>query len=198
MRPPSRLIPILAGGLAATTAVLAIAALVALNGGGAAMLGDWRALELAAGYDRAAAVAMTSPRLGRSDLARAETLSRRAIELNPYDNAAWLRLASIDTLRHGRLTPAGVWSVRRSYDLVGFDPYVATWRIRFALENWQAIPTDLRPAIRAEAMALGGERAHRDKMLLVLAHVRSPAGRLTASLWASRIQRIVPKSSRPR
>lgn len=193
MRRRSFPLQILAGVLAAATALLAASALAALNGGGAFTLGGVRVMEIAAGYDAAADAILASPRRKAGDLARAATLSRKAIALNPYDSSAWLRLASIDVLEHGRLTEAGVASIRRSYDLVAFDPYVASWRIRFALEHWQDVPADLRAEVRAEAMALGGEWRHRNKMLPMLRDIRNPAARLTANLWAARIERTVPK-----
>jgi hypothetical protein len=119
---------------------------------------------------------------------RAQRLSRQAIAQNPYDIAAWLRIASADALRHGRLGPEGVAALGRSYDLVGVDPYVATWRVGFALQHWEDLPPEIKAAAREEAMAAGRPWTHREKMLKVLGGVQNPRARITAALWASRLQ----------
>jgi hypothetical protein len=176
----------LAGALAATTMLASAAVLAALNGGGAARLGPWTALEIAAGYDRAADSAMATMR--PEGLEEAQRLSQLAIAQNPYDTSAWLRIASADALIHGRLTKTGVTALSRSYDLVGIDPYVATWRTAFALEHWHELPAEVKADTRSEAMAVGRPWTHRKKMLRALASVRNPKGRMTAALWAARLR----------
>jgi hypothetical protein len=186
----------LAASLATATLLGSAGVLAALNGGGAVTLGPWRPLQIAAGYDRAADAA-----LGRRDpasLARAAQLSRRAIALNPYDTAAWLRLASVDALQNQRLSPAGVAALKRAYDLVAIDPYVATWRLGFAMQHWGDLPAEVKTAVRTEAFALGGEQDHKSKVLDVLARVRNPQARVTASLWAASIEATVPRSPQGR
>lgn len=175
-----------AGALVAATIASAAAVIAALNGGGALRLGGWTIVELAAGYDRAADTAMATMR--PEGLERAQRLSRLAIFQNPYDTAAWLRIASADAVRHGRLTATGVAALSRSYDLVGIDPYVATWRTAFALEHWDQLPADIKAATRSEAMAVGQTQTHRQKMINALASVRNPAARVTAALWAERVR----------
>lgn len=188
---PPRLKLVLAAALAAAVLISSGGVLIALNTGGAVSLGGWRPLQLAAGYNRASVAQMT--RGDRASLARAERLSRQAIALNPYDTGAWLRLASIDALVHGSLTPAGVAAFRRAYDLVGVDPYAATWRLGFAMQHWQDLPADVKAAVRQEAVAVGSEHQHRSKILDVLARVRNPQARMTAALWTARITAVVPK-----
>jgi hypothetical protein len=175
-----------AGALVAATIASAGAVLAALNGGGAVRLGGWTIVELAAGYDRAADAALATMR--PEGLERAQRLSRLAIFQNPYDTSAWLRIASADAVRHGRLTAAGVAALSRSYDLIGIDPYVATWRTAFALEHWDQLPPDVKAATRSEAMAVGRAQTHRRKMIQALASVRNPKARVTAALWADRLR----------
>jgi hypothetical protein len=176
-----------AAALAAATALASVAALVALNGGGAVKIGAWRPLELAAGYDRAADALVRTAR--PADLRRAEALSRRAIALHPYDIGAWLRIAYVEAQVHGKLTPAGIAALRRSYDLVAYDPDEASWRIAFALQHWADLPADLKAAVRAEAMSVGSSWRHRARIVEVLKGVTNPAARLTAMLWVSQIER---------
>jgi hypothetical protein len=175
-----------AGALVVATIGSAGAVLAALNGGGAVRLGGWTIVEIAAGYDRAADAALATMR--PEGLDRAQRLSRLAIWQNPYDTAAWLRIASADAVRSGRLTAVGVAALSRSYDLVGVDPYVATWRTAFALEHWDQLPPDVKAATRSEAMAVGHAQTHRQKMIRALASVRNPKARVTAALWAERLR----------
>ena len=175
-----------AGALVVATLAASGAVIVALNGGGAARLGGWTVIEVAAGYDRAADAALATMR--PEGIERAQRLSRLAISQNPYDTSAWLRIASADAVRHGRLTPTGVAALSRSYDLVGIDPYVATWRTAFALEHWDQLPPDVKAATRSEAMAVGAARTHQQKMIQALASVRNPKARVTAALWAARLR----------
>jgi hypothetical protein len=176
----------LASLLAAATFVAAGAALVALNGGGAARLGPVPVLEMAAGYDRAADAALATGK--PQALVEARNLSRRALAQNPYDTSAWLRIASADALSHGRLTPAGVAALGRSYDLAGIDPYVATWRTGFSLEHWDQLPAEVKADVRSEALAVGRRWSHQEKMLKMLDGVRNPRARMTAALWAARLR----------
>jgi len=136
--------------------------------------------------DRAADAALATMR--PQGLERAQRLSRLAISQNPYDTAAWLRIASADAVAHGRLTATGVAALSRSYDLVGIDPYVATWRTAFALQHWDQLPPDVKAATRSEAMAVGHAWTHRQKMIQALASVRNPKARMTAALWAERLR----------
>jgi len=173
--------------LAAATVLGSVGALVALNAGGAVQIGSWRPLALAAGYDRAADALLERGRPG--DLPRVDTLSRRAIAQHPYDIGAWLRIAYADGLGHRALTPKGIAALRRSYDLVAYDPDEASWRIAFALQHWTELPADLRAEVKAEAMAVGASWRHRARIVEVLRGVTNPAGRVTAALWVSQIER---------
>jgi len=185
-----RWIAIAGGLLALATAASGAAALAALNSGGEARVGGVTLLRLAAGYDRAAEASLrraTEPAMARE----AERLSRQALQLNPYDTGAWLRIAFADAASHGDLTSVGVQALRHSYDLAEIDPYVARWRVGFTLDHWQRIPADLREQVRTEAMALGRQWQNREKVRETLKSVRNPAGRLPAAMWLARIDQTV-------
>ena len=87
------------------------------------------------------------------------------------------------------MTPAGVAALQRSYDLVAYDPDEASWRIAFALQHWADVPPELKAEVKAEAMAVGTHWRHRARIVEVLKGVTNPAGRLTAALWVSQIER---------
>lgn len=119
-----------------------------------------------------------------ADLERAAAHARRALSLAPYNNNARLRLAFIDSKLHGgRLSKAGATYIAQSYDLAPYDPSVAAWRIRFALENWQTLSIETRRATQAEAYALGSGTAVSTKIRSALKSVQSPTGRVPAQLW---------------
>jgi hypothetical protein len=120
----------------------------------------------------------------RSDLERAATHARKALTLAPYNNNARLRLAFIDSKLHGgKVSSAGAVYIAQSYDLVPYDPIIAAWRIRFALENWQALDIDTRRATQAEAYALGRGTVVSGKIRSALQAVQDPVGRVSARLW---------------
>lgn len=169
------------GALAAATALASTWALVALNTGGEAP-----PMRIAAGYDRKAEPLLDGEALLRqTNRAEAARLSRAAIAQFPYDTSAWLRLAYVDSLDHGGLTPAGVALLKRSYDLVAVDPEVGLWRIRFALENSQALSPDLRASVRKEASALW--KNNRGPLHEMAPAIINPAGRLSLALWLQRL-----------
>lgn len=183
----------LTAALAASTAVLAILCLVALNAGGEARLGPAPLMKLAAGYARPAEQLLAPPAPTPEAVAEAERLSRRALAQFPYDNSSWLRLAYADRLRNGRLTPQGVALLRRSYDLAPIDIYAGTWRLRFVLENSQSIPRDVRKSARHEFEALWRDYTYRGELLQMAGDLQNPAGRLSAGLWLNRLEKSVAK-----
>jgi hypothetical protein len=118
-----------------------------------------------------------------ADLDAASRAIGRALTLSPYSNAARLRLAYVDTVRHGRLGPAGVAQLARSYDLTPYDYSIAAWRIRFGLEHWRDLTPELRTSVHAEAMAFASGQSSEVDVKAVLRTIRDPAGRLAAELW---------------
>ena len=167
--------------LASATALLAVGGLVVLNTG--ATLGSPPfVLGLSQGYDEAAYRELL-PSASLANLDRAAARSRQALAVAPYENSARLRLVYIETLRHGRLTPAGVQLLVQSYDLLPLDPNVAAWRIGFSLEHWQSLTPDARRAVYEEARAFYRLGSRDVDVRRVLRGVRAPSGRLAAALW---------------
>ena len=172
---------------------LACAALLALA---TAPLAGAMLASLAPGQDRAPpirlavgenAAASRARAAAPADFAAARAATQRALAEAPYDPSAWLRLAYIDVTEDGRLDEAGLAALRRSYELLPFDQYVAIWRVRFALENWQSLTPDLRARAKAEALAFAPTSRY-GEMRTTLQQVANPVGRLPATLWARRMR----------
>ncbi|HVI33727.1 hypothetical protein [Phenylobacterium sp.] len=176
--------------LAAAGGLLSLGGLVVLNTG--ATLGPPPlTLGFSQGYDEAAyRRVLGSP--SAADVDWAERKSREALAVAPYENSPRLRLAYIDFLRHGRLTPAGVQLFSQSYDLLPVDPNIAAWRIGFGLEHWEHLTPDARRAVYEEARAFHRLRSRDVNVPRVLASVRNPSGRLAAALWISSFDRHSP------
>jgi len=159
-----------------------------LNDGGEAGVGS-ASMNIAAGYDRRAERLLRNPaQIDASARAQAERLSRAAIAQYPYDTSAWLRLAYVDSLEHGSLSPAGAGDLKRSYDLVAIDPFVGLWRVRFALENSQALSPEVRASVRNEAFALWRNSQNQPNLRGMLDTLHNPAGRLSLGLWLNRLE----------
>ena len=175
-------------GGAAIAGGASAAALGALLLGGGFALGPVTLFPLAAGYDRMATRLLQRGQ-APATLDRAERLSQKALDLSPYDTSAALRLAYIDAVRNGRLTAKGAEALAMSYARVPIDQAVASWRLRFALDNWQDLDAKTREATRAEFLALVSTRGHRKVLFDALAAVRPGQGRVIATFWAARVQR---------
>jgi hypothetical protein len=104
-------------------------------------------------HDARAAGRMDTARPGPADLNSAEAESWAALSHAPVDDVAWLDLASIDRLRHGRLTARGLLWLQRSYDVAPFGPDTSRWRVRFALDNWDSLTPELREEVAGEFKA---------------------------------------------
>ena len=170
-----------ATALACAALALSIGGLVALNTGlgfGLPPLG----FGLALGYDDAA-YRRTSHRPSKADLLAAAALSRRAVRIAPYQSAARMRLALIDTLLNGRLTKQGQAELARSYDLVPIDPDIAGWRIRFSLEHWESLPAETRQDVYEEAKTFTEVHSAGLDVPHLLSSVRNPSGSLAGALW---------------
>lgn len=147
---------------------------------------DSPAFGLALGFDSSAS-SLSAPNSRRSDLVHARTLTQKALAVSPYDTGAWLRLAYLDDRLNGHLTAEGVGALRASYSMIKFDQYVAFWRISFALEHWDALPDDVRTAVRNETFVVASNPGHRRSMHSLLAHVHNSPGKLVATLWRERL-----------
>lgn len=182
------------GGLAGLTLGVSTVALIALNSAGEAAVGPLTLMKMAAGYDRRAEALLAGDGGLKIDArAKAASLSRRALSEYPYDTSDWLRLAYVDALGHGSLTPAGAQALKRSYDLVAVDSFVGLWRVRFALENSPALSADLRASVRSEVFALWRNGENRQPLREMAKAIRNPAGRLSLALWLNRLDASVAK-----
>ncbi|MDB5058409.1 MAG: hypothetical protein JWO59_1881 [Chloroflexi bacterium] len=180
--------------LAILTCTTSAFCLEALNASGEARIGSVAFIKIAAGYDRTAERTLQgTSALGPDTRVQAVELSKAAIRLYPYDTSAWLRLAYVDSLTHARLSPEGATYLKRSYDLVAIDPFVGLWRVRFALENAQALNTELRSAVRNEAAALWRNSETQRPLREMATTIRNPAGRLSVGLWLNRLDASVAK-----
>jgi O-antigen ligase len=178
----------LQGAFALLVGALAALALGSLLNGGAVQIAGAELMPLTAGYDRHAKQ-LLSDADGPPDLNAARAATLRAIALSPHDTSAMARLAYIDVLAHGRLTPTGLAQFRRSYDLVPLDQSIAIWRIRFALENWQALDSTTRVKVRDEFDALLSTGRYRQALLEMLSSVRNQRGAFVATFWATQVRR---------
>lgn len=141
-------------------------------------------LILAIGESRTAEAALRST---PPDLDLATRATNRGLAQAPYDSRMRLRLAYIDSL-DGELGPEGLAALDMSYQLLPFDQYVSTWRVRFALNHWGALTPELRAKTEAEAFAFAATPRRRE-MLSALQSVTSPTGVVPAAFWAKRMRR---------
>lgn len=171
-----------AGAMAAVAVVGAMLVLAALPNG-AAKAGPLTLMELAAGYGRAAERTFEAAKPSAAALDASEAASRAAIAQSPYDTNSWARLALIDRLRNGRLTAAGLKALSVSYDLAPLDRFVARWRIRFALENWQDLDPQVRRAAQNEALVFLKTPALAGTTRKDLGQISNPTGVMIAAFW---------------
>jgi len=83
---------------------------------------------------------------GQLEAAGAHTRAARAEA--PLTSHAWAREAALAWRREGRLGPATVAALERSYAVAPYGPDVTEWRLAFLLEHW----TELPPALRAASL----------------------------------------------
>jgi len=79
------------------------------------------------------------------DLGPAQVDSEAQLRLSPANHYAWLRLAFIDVVQTGNLSPVGVGYLQRSYDVAPYD--ALTWRLRMGFETWPRLSPNLREAV---------------------------------------------------
>lgn len=142
--------------------------------------------QLAAGENRLAD-RLLDGHPGAAEFTRARIASKAALREAPYDTSALLRLAYIDQLQNGTLGGGGVEALRQSYERVRFDRAVGFWRIRFALENWQDIPLDLRLKVQQEVFVLASDPGHRWPLRFAFDKIHNPYGAIVASFWRAQV-----------
>lgn len=132
----------------------------------------------------AVAAALVEKAQSPADYQQAAIHAGRALSLSPYNNNARLRLAFIDSKLHGdKLSATGRKHLAKTYDLAPYDPTLAAWRTRFALEHWQDLDLETRKAVQTEVRALGSGTVVSDKIRNELRSVQNPIGRVPAQLW---------------
>ena len=167
-----------AGGLVALPALLGAVWLAASLIDPAGPLGA--SSPLSSVHDARAQRLLGRPAPGPADLKAADAESLTSLAVSPADDSAWLALAYAETVRHG--DPGGValgW-LQRSYDVAPFGPDTSLWRVRFALDHWQAMTPDLRREVLDEINAAW--RPRRRELVTMVSAVRDPAGRLALAL----------------
>lgn len=108
--------------------------------------------------------------------ARRETLT--TLSLRPLDAVAWARLAWIAD-RQGD-EGAMLQALDHSYAAAPYGPEVTAWRLRFALDRWGRLTSELRHQVRAElAMTM---RTRPGVVAGVGQDVTNPSGRLALAL----------------
>ena len=123
-----------------------------------------------------------------TSLAASQASAAAAVEA-PFDTSALLRMAYLDRRMHGGLQDQGLTALRTSYARTPFDAEVGFWRIRFALENWDALPADLRLRVQDEVYGFAAEPGHRWPLRHLLRSVKTGYGAAVASFWEQRIAR---------
>ena len=168
------------GGLALS---LALATLV-LSGWAAASLA-WPTSSsavdgLAEVHESRATLALAGPSPSRDELRHAADETRESLRLSPANPRAWLRLAYIETLVSGGMTPQAQLYVERSYAVAPYGPDDTPWRLWFLFEHWDQLTPSLRRQATAEAEVDPNARGRLRKSLME--SVTNPSGRVAAAL----------------
>lgn len=142
---------------------------------------------LAATTEMRAASLLNHADPGPVDIQLAQAAARRALTIAPTHAAAWLDLAYIDRLRHGKLTPAGVAALQRSYDFEPLGPDVSPWRIRFAHEHWSEIGPELRREAIKETESLWTAAGGAETLSAMPARISDGPGRMALTLTVARL-----------
>ena len=123
--------------------------------------------------------------------------ARRALSIAPTHAAAWLDLAYIDRLRHGRLTSAGVAALQRSYDFEPLGPDVSPWRIRFTHDHWTEIGPELRRQAIKETESLWTAAGGAETLSAMPARITDGPGRMALTLTVARLAAMRRPTAEP-
>jgi len=108
------------------------------------------------------------------DLGPAKTLSEAQLRLSPTNHYAWLRLAFIEIVETGELSPTGVGYLQRSYDVAPYDSL--TWRLNMAFETWPSLPPELKAAV-IDDLKVNWRTGRRHRQYAAMAtRIKNPAG----------------------
>jgi len=111
-----------------------------------------------------------------------ESAAARLVETAPAYPQSWEAVSYAERMRYGAMTPGAALALDHAYAVSLFDPPTAVWRIGYALDNWPAIPMDLRRDVLAESGIVMADPALRPSLLARLRTVKSPEGRLAAAM----------------
>lgn len=117
-------------------------------------------------------------------LARQET--EAGLRVSPMNAWAWLRLSLIEKRSAGDFGEASAQALRQSYAVSPFGPQVTSWRLRYAFDNWNALPADLKEAAKLEMKTSWLER--QDMITQTIVGIPDERGRLTARLYERRLR----------
>lgn len=120
------------------------------------------------------------PSRGPVDLDGAERETRRALAHSPGLAIAWVRLAYIETWRHGRLTPAALEHLRKSYEVAPLGPDASAARITLIFESWPDAPPEIRSRALREVVAVRAR--NREEAHKWVEAIRNPEGRLAIGM----------------
>lgn len=157
----------------------AVLALWSINAGGAARIGSLTLMQHYAGYDKAAARLFSNLPVTPEGRREIERLSRASLAQMPYNIPTTMRLAATETAPNGRLTSAGLETLKHSYDLVAVTRDGGNLRAWIALDNWSALSPTLRQQAIAEFKALGKIKKERARLSTMTATVSDPRGKAT-------------------
>ena len=118
-----------------------------------------------------------------------EIAAQRLIEADPTNPDSWNAVSYVEFLKAGQvMSPKALEALDHSYAVSFFDRPGCVWRIGFSLENWAALPADLRKDVLAEANVALKDAWLGPKLKARLAEVKSPQGQLAALMMQSQVE----------
>lgn len=105
-------------------------------------MGQWTGLSPIREARAQAILARPSP--GSADIAQARQETMLSLQQSPSNATAWLRLAYLERAPDGRLSPASLNALDKSYGVAPFGPDNTRWRLGFILDHWSQVTPDLR------------------------------------------------------
>ena len=122
-----------------------------------------------------------------------ERAARQELAARPVDPSGWLRLAYADSLRNGRLTPAGLAALKTSYTMVAYGGQNAGWRVFFGLNHLYELDADTRRQVLAELKVLSQDYPRNVPARARMAHLTNPLGRY----YAAQYEMLPPPAAQP-
>ncbi len=133
--------------------------------------------------------ALAALRGGPHRLGEARAAIMAQLRRSPADPAAWARLAYVERLLAGRISPESAEALRRSGDVAPHAYGLTLWRVRFGLEHWDELSPDLRRSTLNEMRAIAYDWDGREALRRLASEIWNPSGRLAAGLFRSELER---------